>query len=86
MRLSFKDVLAVHCDGTTAEVPPVPGAVTGGPGARHAFGGALCHGLPSGRDPERTVRFFTAAAAHVAALPAGSVAPGRATPGAPFRR
>ncbi|MGX1365929.1 5-dehydro-2-deoxygluconokinase [Streptomyces canus] len=74
VRLGPKGVLAVHRDGTTAEVPPVPGAVTGGPGPAHAFGGALCHGLLSGWDPERTVRFATAAAAHVAAHPAGSSA------------
>ena len=52
-----KGVLAVHRDGTTAEAPPVPVDVVDGPGAGDAFGGALCHGLLSGWDLERTVRY-----------------------------
>ncbi|WP_406222485.1 5-dehydro-2-deoxygluconokinase [Streptomyces canus] len=62
-----KGVLAVHRDGTTAEVPPVPVEVVNGLGAGDAFGGSLCHGLLSGWDLERTVRFANAAGAHVAA-------------------
>ncbi|MFE2218432.1 5-dehydro-2-deoxygluconokinase [Streptomyces canus] len=62
-----KGVLAVHRDGTTAEVPPVPVEVVNGLGAGDAFGGSLCHGLLSGWDLERTVRYANAAGAHVAA-------------------
>ncbi|MDQ1050207.1 5-dehydro-2-deoxygluconokinase [Streptomyces sp. V4I2] len=61
-----KGVLAVHRDGTTAEVPPVPVEVVNGLGAGDAFGGALCHGLLSGWEPERTMRYAAAAGAHVA--------------------
>ncbi|WP_246632877.1 5-dehydro-2-deoxygluconokinase [Pseudonocardia nigra] len=54
-------------DGTTSvEVPPVPVDVVNGLGAGDAFGGALCHGLLSGWDLERTMRFCNAAGAIVA--------------------
>ncbi|MEU9171173.1 5-dehydro-2-deoxygluconokinase [Streptomyces sp. NPDC048420] len=62
-----KGVLAVHRDGTTAEVPPIAVEVVNGLGAGDAFGGSLCHGLLSGWDLERTVRYANAAGAHVAA-------------------
>ncbi|MFF2368597.1 5-dehydro-2-deoxygluconokinase [Streptomyces sp. NPDC058122] len=61
-----KGVLAVHRDGTTAEVPPLPVEVLNGLGAGDAFGGSLCHGLLAGRDLERTVRHANAAGAIVA--------------------
>ncbi|WP_406496887.1 5-dehydro-2-deoxygluconokinase [Streptomyces sp. NBC_01604] len=61
-----KGVLAMHRDGTTAEVPPVPVEVVNGLGAGDAFGGALCHGLLSGWEPERIMRYAGAAGAHVA--------------------
>ncbi|WP_434589667.1 PfkB family carbohydrate kinase [Streptomyces sp. A5-4] len=61
-----KGVLAVHRDGTTAEVPPVPVEVLNGLGAGDAFGGALCHGLLAGWDLERTMRYANAAGAIVA--------------------
>ncbi|WP_431044385.1 5-dehydro-2-deoxygluconokinase [Streptomyces sp. P1-3] len=61
-----KGVLAVHRDGTTAEVPPVPVDVVNGLGAGDSFGGALCHGLLSGWDLERTMRYANAAGAIVA--------------------
>jgi 5-dehydro-2-deoxygluconokinase len=48
------------------EVPPVPVDVVNGLGAGDAFGGALCHGLLSGWDLERTMRFCNAAGAIVA--------------------
>jgi len=60
-----KGVLAVDDDGA-AEVPPVPLTVVNGLGAGDAFGGALCHGLLSGWDTDRTVRFANAAGAIVA--------------------
>ncbi|WUS97067.1 5-dehydro-2-deoxygluconokinase [Streptomyces sp. NBC_00708] len=60
-------VLAVHRDGTTADVPPLPVDVVNGLGAGDAFGGALCHGLLSGWDTARTMRYANAAGAIVAA-------------------
>ncbi|GAA3233622.1 5-dehydro-2-deoxygluconokinase [Streptomyces thermocoprophilus] len=61
-----KGVLAVHRDGDRAEVPPLPVDVVNGLGAGDAFGGALCHGLLSGWDLERTMRWANAAGAIVA--------------------
>ncbi|MFD3732013.1 5-dehydro-2-deoxygluconokinase [Streptomyces sp. NPDC058632] len=61
-----RGVLAVHRDGTRAEVPPVPVDVVNGLGAGDAFGGSLCHGLLSGWDLERTMRHANAAGALVA--------------------
>lgn len=61
-----KGVLAVHRDGTTADVPPLPVDVVNGLGAGDAFGGALCHGLLSGWEIERTMRYANAAGAIVA--------------------
>lgn len=58
--------LAVHRDGTRAEVPPVPAEVVNGLGACDAFGGPLCHGPLAGRDLERTMRHAHAAGALVA--------------------
>ena len=48
------------------EVPPVRIEVLNGLGAGDAFGGALCHGLLSRWDLERTIRFANAAGAIVA--------------------
>ncbi|MET9994514.1 5-dehydro-2-deoxygluconokinase [Streptomyces mutabilis] len=61
-----KGVLAVHRDGRSAEVEPVPVEVVNGLGAGDAFGGSLCHGLLSGWDLERTMRYANAAGALVA--------------------
>ena len=61
-----KGVLAVHRDGTSAEVPPVPVEVVNGLGAGDAFGGSLCHGLLSGWELEKTMRYANAAGALVA--------------------
>lgn len=58
-------VLAVD-DSGEVEVPPVPVEVVNGLGAGDAFGGALCHGLLSGWDTERIMRFANAAGAIVA--------------------
>ena len=60
-----KGVLGLDDTGAV-EVPPVPVAVVNGLGAGDAFGGALCHGLLSGWDTERTLRFANAAGAIVA--------------------
>ncbi|MFD9407869.1 5-dehydro-2-deoxygluconokinase [Streptomyces sp. NPDC059989] len=67
-------VLAVHRDGTVAEVPPVPVEVVNGLGAGDAFGGALCHGLLAGWGLERVMRFANAAGAIVASRLACSTA------------
>lgn len=67
-----KGVLAVHRDGTAAEVPPIPVEVVDGLGADDAFGGSLCHGLLSGWELERIVRYADAAGALVASRPAAS--------------
>lgn len=61
-----KGVLAVHRDGTTAEVPPVPVEVVNGLGAGDAFGGSLCHGLLADWELEKTMRYANAAGALVA--------------------
>ncbi|MGW5333488.1 5-dehydro-2-deoxygluconokinase [Streptomyces bauhiniae] len=61
-----KGVLAVHRDGTSAEVPPLPVTVLNGLGAGDAFGGSLCHGLLAGRDLETLMRHANAAGAIVA--------------------
>ncbi|MFE9025513.1 5-dehydro-2-deoxygluconokinase [Streptomyces iakyrus] len=61
-----KGVLAVHRDGTRAEVSPVPVEVVNGLGAGDAFGGSLCHGLLAGWDLEKTMRHANAAGAIVA--------------------
>ena len=60
-----KGVFAV--DGEAAvEVPPIPVEVVNGLGAGDAFGGALCHGLLSGWELERTMWFCNGAGALVA--------------------
>ncbi|MDF3301792.1 5-dehydro-2-deoxygluconokinase [Streptomyces tropicalis] len=61
-----RGVLAVHRDGTRAQVPPVPVEVVNGLGAGDAFGGSLCHGLLSGWDLTTVVRRANAAGALVA--------------------
>ncbi|MFI6286470.1 5-dehydro-2-deoxygluconokinase [Streptomyces sp. NPDC051018] len=67
-------VLAVHRDGTRTEVPPVPVEVVNGLGAGDAFGGALCHGLLSGWELERVMRYANIAGAIVASRLACSAA------------
>jgi 5-dehydro-2-deoxygluconokinase len=58
-------VLARTAEGLV-EAPPIEVDVVNGLGAGDAFGGALCHALLSGWDPERTIRFANAAGAIVA--------------------
>jgi 5-dehydro-2-deoxygluconokinase len=60
-----KGVHAVDDHGMI-DVPPVPVEVVNGLGAGDAFGGALCHGLLSGWELGRTIRFANAAGAIVA--------------------
>ncbi len=52
--------------GGMERVAPVPVEVVNGLGAGDAFGAALCHGLLSGWDVGRTIRFANAAGAYVA--------------------
>ncbi|MFF8268930.1 5-dehydro-2-deoxygluconokinase [Streptomyces sp. NPDC016562] len=59
-------VLAVHRDGTEAQVPPVAVQVVNGLGAGDAFGGALVHGLLEGWPLARVMRYANAAGSIVA--------------------
>ncbi|GAB2784868.1 5-dehydro-2-deoxygluconokinase [Streptomyces daliensis] len=61
-----KGVLALHRDGSEAEVPPHPVEVVNGLGAGDSFGGSLCHGLLAGWDLEYVMRYANAAGALVA--------------------
>jgi 5-dehydro-2-deoxygluconokinase len=65
VKLGPRGVLAATADEHWI-VPPIPVEVVNGLGAGDAFGGALCHGLLSGWDVERTVRYANAAGAVVA--------------------
>jgi 5-dehydro-2-deoxygluconokinase len=58
-------VLARTKDGV-AEAPPIEVEIVNGLGAGDAFGGALCHALLSGWDPDQTIRYANAAGAIVA--------------------
>jgi len=58
-------VLARTAEGIF-EAPPIEVEVVNGLGAGDAFGGALCHGLLSGWEPERVIRYANAAGAIVA--------------------
>lgn len=60
-----RGVLARTAEGVV-EVPPIQVEILNGLGAGDAFGGALCHALLSGWDPERTIRYANAAGAIVA--------------------
>ena len=65
VKLGPRGVLAATADEHWI-VPPIPVDVVNGLGAGDAFGGALCHGLLSGWDVERIVRYANAAGAVVA--------------------
>jgi 5-dehydro-2-deoxygluconokinase len=65
VKLGPRGVLAATADGHWI-VPPIVVDVVNGLGAGDAFGGALCHGLLSGWDVERAVRYANAAGAVVA--------------------
>jgi 5-dehydro-2-deoxygluconokinase len=65
IKLGPDGVLVASRDGME-RVPPVPVNVVNGLGAGDAFGAALCHGLLSGWDVGRTIRFANAAGAYVA--------------------
>jgi 5-dehydro-2-deoxygluconokinase len=59
-------VLARTAAGGVIDVPAVEVEVKNGLGAGDAFGGALCHGLVSGWELERALRFANSAGAIVA--------------------
>lgn len=65
VKMGPKGVLAMTRDESVT-VPPHPVDVVNGLGAGDAFGGALCHGLLSGWDLERILRFANVAGAVVA--------------------
>ena len=65
VKLGPDGVLAATSDEQVT-VRPIPVDVVNGLGAGDAFGGALCHGLLSGWELERTIRFANAAGALVA--------------------
>jgi 5-dehydro-2-deoxygluconokinase len=65
VKLGPRGVLAATADEHWI-VPPIPVDVVNGLGAGDAFGGALCHGLLSGWDVERTIGYANAAGAVVA--------------------
>ena len=65
VKLGHEGVLAATRDEEVV-VAPIPVEVVNGLGAGDAFGGALCHGLLSGWELERTIRFANAAGALVA--------------------
>jgi 5-dehydro-2-deoxygluconokinase len=65
VKLGADGVLAAW-DQEVERVPPVPVRVVNGLGAGDAFGAGVCHGLLEGWDVPRTLRFASAAGAHVA--------------------
>ena len=65
VKLGADGVLAAW-DGGAERFPPVRVRVVNGLGAGDAFGAGVCHGLLEGWDVPRTVRFASAAGAHVA--------------------
>jgi len=65
VKLGPEGVLAATADEHVV-VPAIQVEVVNGLGAGDAFGGALCHGLLSGWELERTIRFANAAGALVA--------------------
>lgn len=66
VKLGGEGVLVATAEGTRERIAPYPVEVVCGLGAGDAFGGAFCHGLLSGWDLVRTVRYANAAGAIVA--------------------
>lgn len=66
LKLGADGVMIATADGARVSVPPYPVDVVCGLGAGDAFGGAFCHGLLSGWDPEKIIRWGNAAGAIVA--------------------
>jgi 5-dehydro-2-deoxygluconokinase len=67
MKLGGDGVMIATADGQRVSVPPYLVEVVSGLGSGDAFGGAFCHGLLSGWDPETIIKWGNAAGAIVAA-------------------
>lgn len=66
MKLGAEGVMIATADGTRVSVPPYWVDVVCGLGSGDAFGGAFCHGLLEGWDPETIIKWGNAAGAIVA--------------------
>ena len=66
MKLGGDGVMIATADGQRVSVPPYLVDVVSGLGSGDAFGGAFCHGLLSGWDPETIIKWGNAAGAIVA--------------------
>jgi len=66
MKLGEEGVMVATADGTRVSVPPFWVDVVCGLGSGDAFGGAFCHGLLEGWDPETIIKWGNAAGAIVA--------------------
>ena len=66
MKLGADGVMIVTADGQRVSVPPYLVDVVCGLGSGDAFGGAFCHGLLEGWDPETIIKWGNAAGAIVA--------------------
>jgi len=66
MKLGGDGVMIATADGIRVSVPPYLVDVVSGLGSGDAFGGAFCHGLLEGWDPETIIKWGNAAGAIVA--------------------
>ena len=66
MKLGADGVMIATADGTRVSVPPYLVDVVCGLGSGDAFGGAFCHGLLEGWDPETIIKWGNASGAIVA--------------------
>lgn len=66
MKLGGDGVMIATASGERVSVPPYLVDVVSGLGSGDAFGGAFCHGLLSGWDPETIIKWGNAAGAIVA--------------------
>ncbi len=66
MKLGADGVMIATADGQRVSVPPYMVEVMCGLGSGDAFGGAFCHGLLEGWDPEKIIQWGNAAGAIVA--------------------
>lgn len=66
LKLGADGVMIATADGQRVSVPPYMVKAVSGLGSGDAFGGAFCHGLLSGWDPETIIKWGNAAGALVA--------------------
>jgi len=66
LKLGADGVMIATADGGRVSVPPFPVEAVCGLGAGDAFGGAFCHGLLEGWEPEKIIKWGNAAGAIVA--------------------